>query len=170
MKFKQLITSICLMGVFGMIGFAQTNPNTINTLDRRLLQYVSVVVTNTQMLAIHNTPITIVSAKGANTIIEPLGGILSFNGVGSYTINGSNQLKLWYTNRATGPAATAAITTVGFLDQSVAKIINFGGVPANELLSTNVPIVLQDTTGNAYTGGNATDTVTVRLAYRVHNK
>lgn len=149
--------------------FAQNSQLTL--MDRRLIKYVWAVITNAQILALSGNAtkaITILPAQGAGTVTEALGGILSFNGVGAYTINGSNKLRLWYTSRATGPAASNAMTTVGFLDQSSAKILTYGGVPTDEIPTPNTPIVLQDTTAVAYTGGNASDTVTVRLAYRVH--
>lgn len=142
----------------------------LTLMDRRLIKYASVVLTNAQVLALVSTPITIVPAQGTTSITEPLGGVLSFNGIGAYTINGSNQLKIWYTSRLTGPSASAAITTVGFLDQTSAKVINFGGVPANEIITPNTAVVIQDTTAVAYSGGNASDTLTVRLAYRVHQR
>lgn len=170
-RLQRLSAWVVMVGLLGTpMVLAQTNPNTLNTLDRRLVRYTNVVLTNAQLLALHTTPITLVPAQGASTVVEPLGGVLSFNGSVAYTINGSNLLRLWYTSRLVGPAASATITTAGFLDQSSATIINFGGVPANEIITANKPVVLQDTTGVAYSGGGASDTVTVRLAYRVHNQ
>ena len=148
---------------------AQQNPG-LTSVDRRLIRYANVTLTNAQVLALNTTPITIVPAMGAGTIIEPLGGVLSFDYTAVYTVGAADDLKLFYSRRETGPAATAAIETTGFLDQTADTVINFGGVPANEIVTVNTAIVLHNTTGIAFGGGNASNTLTVRLAYRVHNR
>ena len=102
---------LVLLTIFSASGIllAQSIPGLV-PLDRRLVQYAQKTLTNAQVLALNTTPITIIPAQGAGTIIEPLGGVLSFNGVTAYTINGSNLLRLWYTSRWVGPAASATIS------------------------------------------------------------
>lgn len=171
-KLQRVLALVLLVGAcssysVGLI--AQSVPG-LTSIDRRLVQYAQKVLTNAQVLALSSTPITIIPAQGAGTIIEPLGGVLSFSSTGAYTVNGSNLLRLWYTSRWVGPAASNTITTTGFLTLTSSPVENYGGVPDNELVTKNQPIVLQDTTGTAFTGGNAANTLTVRLAYRVHNQ
>lgn len=149
---------------------AQTNPNTLNTLDRRLVRYAQLTLTNAQVLLLGSTPVTVIPAQGAGTVIEPLGGIILFNYTATYS-NGSN-LKLWYTTRTSGPAASPAITVSGLLTGVSADHAQFfAGVPDGETPSAsgNEGITVMGTTPTAFTGGNASNTVTIRVAYRVHN-
>lgn len=149
---------------------AQTNPQTLNTLDRRLVRYASTVITNAQVLTLHNTAITVIPAQGAGTFIEVMGGYITVKYTTTYS-SGSN-LKLWYTNRTSGPAASPAITVAGLLTGiSANKIQYFGGIPDGEVLGVtgNEPITIEGTSSTAFTGGAAANVVTVRVAYRVHN-
>lgn len=179
-RFQRIIAPIVLIGALGAILGAQGSttaggapfPAIVNggRLDRRLVSYAQVVLTNAQVLALNTTAITLIPAQGTGTIIEPLGGVLSYHkGTTTYTIGTGIYLQFFYTSKATGPAASNVVLTTGFLDQSTSKVINFQGVPANEIVSVNTPIVLSNPSG-PLTGGSSDDTLTVRLAYRVHNQ
>ncbi len=149
-----------------------TNPNNLNGLDRRLIQYVAnKVLTPANVITTLTAPITVIGAYGAGTIIEPLGGFIAYRYVSTaFTVGANTDWKLYFTNRVTGPAASDKIETTGLLDQTADTQENFAGVPSNETGTfVNVPIVLQAMSAGGLSGGG-TSSVFVRLAYRVHNK
>ena len=103
-------------------------------------------------------------------MITVLGGSLSLRyGTVAYATVSGNDLKLWYTKRQTGPAVTAAMTMLGFADQTANTILTFGGNVANEEPATNSPVVLEGVNNTTWTGGSATTTLLVNVAYRVDN-
>ena len=75
-----------------------------------------VTLTAAQIKALHTTPITIVAACGANTWIELVSVVLTYDAGGTpYTIaNADDDLVIEW---ADGTDATASIETTGFLDQ-----------------------------------------------------
>lgn len=173
-KFPRILLFTMLLGIFlaaaSTAMMAQSVPG-LAPIDRRLIQYTQKTLTNAQVLALGQWggQQTIIPAYGTGTVIEPLGGILSYHYTGAYTVGGSDDLKFYSGTRATGPAVSGSIETTGFLDQTANTVINFGGVPANEILTPNTAVVLQTTSGANFGGGNALNTLIIRIAYRVHN-
>lgn len=127
----------------------------------------TVDLTNADVLALHTTPFTVVPAPGAGYYVDVIAVDLAFNYTGAYT-SGSN-LKLFYGNRTSGPAASASITASGFLTSvSADTITHVAGIPDNtNPPTTNVAVVLMGTTSTAFASGNAADTVRVVVWYRI---
>lgn len=131
----------------------------------RLMQ-ARVTLTNTNVLALHNTAVTVIAAPGAGFVTDVIDGMLIFNYVGAYT-ESSDNLRLWYTNRGTGPAASNTIETTGFLDATSDQIIAFSGTPDDTRPTANTPVTIMNTTGVAYGGGNASNQLYVDVTYMI---
>lgn len=177
LKSIKAIILIALMTVAfdATVVFAQQGPipAIVNggRLDRRLLVYQSVTLTNAQVLALNSTPVTIVPAQGANTFIELISGVASYvYGTAVYNINGGRDLALFYTSRAAGPQASATIGSAGLLDQTASGVRYFSGVTTSEMLTVNAAIVLTTLVAANPGTGSATNSLTIRVAYRVHNR
>lgn len=124
---------------------------------------------NTQVLSLDDTAITMVPAPGPGKYIDVIGVQLFFDYTATYT--GGSNLRLWYTDRATGPPASAAITTSGFLTGVTSDaLVRVTGTPDNttDLAgAVNVPVVLQAIAATAFGGGNASNTLRVIVHYRI---
>lgn len=139
----------------------------ISANDLNTTHYGSRTLTNAEVLALNNTPITVVAAPATGYYLEPLGGAVVFNYTSAYS--GGSDLKIFYTSRVTGPAASDTITNSGFLSASSDQIRNFLGVPTNESVPTTAaPLVIQAVANTAWGGGNASNTVTVQIRYLLH--
>lgn len=128
-----------------------------------LLQYADVQVTNTQMLALLGTDITLVAAPGANKALVVHAAYLFFDSAAAYTL-GTAALAIGYGG---DNADILAITEAGFLDQATdqARIYYLGGAAATPVIVTptaNQPVVLRATSADL-TGGNAANTVSIRV-------
>ena len=133
-----------------------------------LLRYADVQVTNAQMLALLGTDITLVAAPGANRAIavHKIHMVCDVTTTG-YTI-GTAVLAIGY--GGDGPDI-AAITEAGFLDQATdqVRIYSIGAAAATPDIitpSANAAVVLRATTADM-TGGNAANTLSVRVYYSV---
>lgn len=123
---------------------------------------VKVNLTNAQLKAINSTPITVVAAQGANTVIVPLYAAAKFVYGGNNAFTGSNALDLFYVNAsgrasitgvlsspamtgtatvyATNPAASQSTATVGLMD-NVALVLSAAGNYAANAANDNTVIV-----------------------------
>ncbi len=125
-------------------------------------------LSNAQVLALNTTPITVVPAPGAGYYVDVIAVSLAFNYAGAYTVNSGDDLRLYYTSRAAGTAASSVIETNGFLTSTADIIIRVLGVPDNtNPPTTNAPVVLADTTITAFGGGNAGNSLKVIVNYRI---
>lgn len=129
----------------------------------------TVDLTNAQVLTLDDTAITIIPAPGAAKYIDVIGVQLFFDYTGAYTAG--SDLRLWYTNRTTGPAASATITTSGFLTNvTTDALVRVTGTPDNTsdlARALNVAVVLQAVQLTAFGGGNAANTLRVVVHYRI---
>ena len=174
-KFQRAIALVAMTCSLGVILRAQSIgpvPAIVNggRLDRRLIQQAYKVLTNAQILALWSTPVTIIPAQGTGTITEVVGGVLSFAETGTYSSVSGNNLKLYYTSRWAGNAATPTMTMLGFLDTAASAGLTFEGTPSDEIAAKNAPIVLQNVNGVAFGGGNAANTLTIRVNFIVYNQ
>ncbi len=118
-------------------------------------------VNNTQMLALLGTDVTLVAAPGAGKTIIVDQAYLYFDSAGAYTL-GTAALAIGY---GSDNADIAAITDAAFLDQATDQARVYG--PTLPLTPTsNVPVVLRATVADL-TGGNAANTVSIFISYRV---
>jgi|TARA_Y100000310_G_scaffold98201_1_gene95939 hypothetical protein len=123
-------------------------------------------LTNAQVLALGATGITVVGAPGAGYVIDVLHGVLVFNYTGAYTESADN-LQLYYTSRATGPAASSVMEMTNFIDATADTIMMFSGTPDDTTPSANTAVVISTTTGEEFGGGNASNQVFVDVTYAV---
>ncbi len=123
---------------------------------------------NTQVLALDRTGITIIPAPGTGKSIDVVGVTLAFNYTGAYTVGGGDDLKLYYGSRIGGNAASASIETNGFLTATADIAIRVAGTPDNTNPSvSNQAVVLMNTSGVAFGGGNAANSLRVIANYRI---
>ena len=133
-----------------------------------LLQYADVQVTNTQLLALLGTDITLVATPGANRaiLVHAIHFVFDVTATG-YTI-GTAVPAIGYSSDG---ANLAVITAAGFLDQATDQLryYQFGGTAAAPVITTpvtNAGVVLRSTVADM-TGGNAANTLSVRVYYSV---
>ncbi len=134
-------------------------------------------LTNTQVLALNTTAVTIVplcvsstsnlSCIPANYVAVPLYGLASFNYTSVYAAGGD--LKIYYTDRGAGNAASAAITFAGLLDVAASNNEVFTGVIAGpEPGKTARLLSVQQVSGTAMSGGNAANTLKISVQYLLY--
>lgn len=131
-----------------------------------LYNTATVTLTNGQTLALNNTPFTIVPAPPQGYVAVVTYGVASFSYVGTY--GAGSDLKLYYssTGRVGGNAASGTITFAGFLDTAASNNEVFTGTIAGVEPGKNPqPIVLEQTTPTAMTGGNASNRLTIFVQY-----
>ena len=133
-----------------------------------------VQLTNAQVLALKTTAITIISAPGAQRIVEVLGGMLFFDRAGAYTETGADDNWRLYYNDSGDEAASPVMEMTGFVDASGDAALTFGRLANDTVITgaalTNSPVVLSGVTGGTYDelgGGNASNEVEIVVAYRV---
>ena len=138
-------------------------------------RYAQVTLTNAQVLLLRYTSVQILAAQGAGDLVEVLGGLVVFDYTGAYTeTGGDDNWRLYYGDSGQEPASNI-IETTGFVDATADTVIKFGPVANDQLINgaqlSNTAIVLSGVTGGTYDelgGGNASNTVKVFIAYRVH--
>jgi hypothetical protein len=131
------------------------------------VQYATVSLTNTNMLALRATPITVVAAPGAGYMIEFVGGWIFFDYTGAYTETADNMALLW---GSAGSAASATIECTGLVDATADTAIEIQPRSATAIAKTaldNKALVIHNTGDGEYGGGNAANVVEVHVAYRV---
>jgi hypothetical protein len=125
-------------------------------------QTATVVVTSAQLLALHATPVTIIPAAGAGTLISIVNATLEYNfNTTAYVVPGTSQLQLLINNLEVG----TDIAATGLLDQAASTVAsttaaNQSTGVAMATLSNNA-LVIQNSVGPEYTTGDGTLTVTV---------
>lgn len=130
-------------------------------------QWVELSLTNTQLLALRATPITLIAAPGAGKIIQLIEAHAFFDYTAAYTESADN-IALRYTD---GSGATAAtIETTGFLDATadtytratIAAVANIAKTAAD-----NQALVLHNNGDGEFGGGNAANVLRIRALYRI---
>jgi hypothetical protein len=120
-----------------------------------------------QVNALKATPITLVPAQGANTIIELVSVMLTYDyATAAFTVGADEDLVIEY---ADGTDTTASIETTGFLDQAADKIQFYpSSLAAGASLGASINQGLQifnTGSGELSDGGGELD---VRITYRVY--
>lgn len=139
-------------------------------INENYIKYASVALTNAQMLALRAAPITIIAAPGAGKIIEFVSAVLCFDRAGAYTEVDDN-MAFKYTD-GSGQAISETIECTGFVDAATDAVMPVQPVTSAVILTANgvnKAVVLHNTGGDEFGGGNAGNEVLVKVAYRVHS-
>jgi hypothetical protein len=138
-------------------------------LDVSTIQYAAVSLTNTNVLNLRATPITLVAAPGAGKVIEFISAALLFDYTAAYTESADN-LAVKYTD-GSGVQVSDDIETTSFLD-ATADTMTFARKKVDSIVAKsgceNKALVLHNTGDGEYGGGNASNAIRVKVAYRVH--
>lgn len=133
------------------------------------VKYAEVSVTNAEMLALRATPKTLVAAPGAGKLIELLSAELLFDYTAAYTETDDN-MAIRYDN-GTGAIISEDIESTGFVDATADTITN--AIVKKDVIvaktgAENKALVLHNIGNGEFGGGNASNAVRVKVAYRVH--
>lgn len=139
-----------------------------------LLRVSRTQLTHANVTSLLTTAITVVPAQGAGTLTEVLGGLMVFDRTAAYTETGGNDNWRLYYRTSSDEVASNTIETTGFVDAAGDAIIRFGPLPPDTVITgtelSNAAIVLSalnDGNYNNLGGGNAANTVTIHVLYRV---
>lgn len=138
-------------------------------LNETLTRYVTVSISNAEMLALRATPKTLVAAPGAGKFIEFISAQLLFDYTGAYTETADN-MAIKYTD-GSGATVSEAIEATGFVDATADSVIKVEKAASTVLAKTaceNKALVLHNTGDGEYGGGNAANAVRAKVVYRVH--
>jgi hypothetical protein len=135
--------------------------------NESVVQYRTTVLTDAQIKALRATPIELVPAQGTGKFIEFVSALLHFDVTTTGYTETADNLAIRQTNGA-GALVSQAIETTGFLDQSSDKVTN--ALPKIDQIGvvSNASLVLHNTGDGEVTGGNAANTLSVKVGYRVH--
>jgi len=140
-----------------------------SSLSTTLIQYASTSLTNTNMLALRATPITVVSAPGAGKILEFISACLIFDYTAAYTETTDN-MAIRY-NDGSGVIVSDTIEATGFVD-ATADTITFARKAVDGIVAAsagvNKSLVIHNTGDGEYGGGNASNAIRIKVAYRIH--
>lgn len=103
---------------------------------------IQTTVTSAQLLSLHTTPIVLVPAQGASTVVLPtVASIIYFAGTTPYTITGSdgNLFVNWNANNLY--VACSGLVDTGFLDQTTSQFQSISAF-TDTVSSENPPIPL----------------------------
>ena len=126
----------------------------------------TVDLTNADVLALNVTPFVVIPAPGAGFVISIVNVQYYFNYTGAYS-SGPTALRLYYTSRQAGAAASGSVATSGFLTASSDQLRNSTGIPDDTAPIANAAVSLEGTTSTAFSGGNAANSLRVVAWYRI---
>ncbi|HEU0184890.1 MAG TPA: hypothetical protein VFS27_06210 [Blastocatellia bacterium] len=142
-----------------------------NIAPQQTVFIAEISLTAAQVKAIRATPITLVQAQGAGTIVRLLGAelLLDYGGSNVFT-ESTNNLAIRYTD-GSGVVVSGTIETTGFIDQSADTAT--GAIPVIDGIVAkagveNKGLVLHNTSGAEIAGNAANDNVVrVKVWYSV---
>lgn len=150
----------------GAVGASElaSNAVTMAKLDVSVMAESDVTIAAAAVLTLFDTPVQLVAAPGAGSVIEPISYQFFLDyGTVAYTVGAGDDLQVKYANAA-GAAASQTLETTGFLT-ATADAYRFLW-PANSTTpQDNQPLVLHCLNANPGGGGNSP--VKVRTRYRV---
>lgn len=134
-------------------------PNLLNAQQYRVLR--NITLTSTQILALKDTPITIVPAQGAGSVIivEHVTAKITYN---TTTYTGANAIETRYTD-ASGVKVTADIPST-LIDSVATAYYHAPAVATGFVPIANSPIVVCIPTANPAVGNSP---ITLAVVYRV---
>jgi len=133
-------------------------------------QTVKVSLTNAQIKAMRATPVELVSAQGANTLIVFEGATLVLNAGSEVLTESADNMAIEY-DSGSAAAVTGTIEATNFIDQAADTVTN--AVPAGDVIDASADVVnkniaLVNTGDGEYAGNASADaTMDVYVTYRV---
>ncbi len=127
----------------------------------------SVTLTNAQMLALRATPITLIAAPGAGFVLKVISGQAFFDYTAAYTESADN-IAIRYENGS--GVSIATFETTAFLTATADTMVQSDPVAAAITAKTgcdNKALVLHNNGDGEFGGGNAANTVTFKVVYRI---
>ena len=148
---------------------AATIPTTVTVQDARsgggvTTNYTTVAIANAAVKTLNATPVSIVPAQGAGTLVEVISAVFE-NLYKTAAFAAGSALGLVY--GAAGVAAAPTVAATFLTSPAANQTIMVAGAIATQLSSAvlNTAVVLQAASTEFTTGGGS---LTVRCAYRVH--
>jgi hypothetical protein len=140
-------------------------------LDASFLRQTTTTLSATDVKALRATPITVVAAQGAGTIIEFVGAQLKLTAGSEVFTESDDNLAIRFVD-GTGAIVSETIESTGFIDQAADTYTNAIAKADNIIAAStgeNAVLVLHNT-GDGEIAGNASDdaTLEVVVSYRVH--
>lgn len=123
-----------------------------------------ITLTNAQVLALNTTAVQVIAAPGSGYFVDVIDGAILFNYTAAYATMTSD-LRLYYTSRTGGNAASSLIETTGLLDATADVIQAFSGTPDDTQPAANDEVAIQANTTTAFTSGDASNQVFVDVTY-----
>jgi len=131
-----------------------------------LVRYRDVTLTNAQVLALRATPISLVPAPGSTKMLEFVSAIVVSNAAAGAWVESAANLVVRQTG-TTGLVVSDVIETTGFFTAGIKATRARAAIDPIGLLK-NAPLVLHNNGAGEFTGGNAANTLRVRIFYRIH--
>jgi hypothetical protein len=131
-------------------------------------QWVEISISDAEAKALRAAPKTLVAAPGAGKLLEFVAIQLFFDYTAAYTESTAN-LTVKYTD-GSGAAVSQAIEATGFADATADTVTN--GLPKIDAIvaksgSENKALVLHNIGAGEWGGGNASNAIRAKVAYRV---
>ena len=153
--------------VTGGVGTAQLADGAVTPakVEEDLLRYVDVQLTNAQILNLATVPVTIIAAPGANKaiIVHKILLVADSSGGAYAEPSAPDDMVLEY---ADGVDITGDIDATGFLTTADVQVRTYGVLDTVVVPDVDAVVRLLNT-GTDYTGGNAANTLSVRVWYSV---
>lgn len=131
-----------------------------------LVRYRDVTLTNAQVLALRATPQTLVAAPGTSKLAEFVSAIVVSSAAAGAWVESAANLVVRYTG-TTGLVVSDVIETTGLFTAAVKATRARASLDPIGLLK-NAPLVLHNNGAGEFTGGNAANSLRVRIFYRIH--
>lgn len=150
-----------------------TTPVPSAQLDPQTIQYVTVSLSLAQILAMYGTPLSVIAAAGAGTLIEVVSAVLDLV-YGSAGYSGGGVVQLSYGASVTTPASgtiaasvftgLSANTTVLMSNTSTFQTTGSSAIASSACLNTAIYLAMATANFTVGTGGSGK----LKIAYRVH--
>ena len=134
------------------------------------MNIATVTITNAQMLTLRASPITLVAAQGAGTVIEFVSAMLFCDASGGVYTESADNMQIKYVD-GSGIAVTADIESTGFVtvaDEMATTVIPKIDAIATDAQCVNQVLVLHNVGDGEFGGGNSANETVCKVAYRVH--
>lgn len=131
-----------------------------------LVRYRDTTLTNAQVLALRATPISLVPAPGSTKVLEFVSAmIVAQQSAGAWTESADN-LVIRYTG-TTGLVVSDVIETTGLFTAAIKATRARAAIDPIGMLK-NAALVLHNNGDGEFGGGNAANSMLVRVFYRIH--
>ncbi len=141
-------------------------------MDDTLIKYITVALSNADIMALRATPKTLVAAPGANKALEFISAEMELVYGSEVLAETADNMAVRYTD-GSGAIVSQSIESTGFIDQAADTMSN--ALPKIDAIvasasGQNKALVLHNTGDGEFTGNASADsTMTVKVAYRVHD-